>query len=267
VEVAIAKVGRSPSAFRGEVVDDVRVVVMAAVVEAEQEEEDEEEQQQEEQEQQEEPAEDADALAAQVAALRGRRDAAAAREDNRWGDKPTGRFVQVWAAEEAAAASAPGGGAIATAQERWAVTKEWRQAEGVATVLLDPQPHFDAIKTYFPHCFHGWGKAGGDKGGDKGGAKCPIYYEQLGAVNFEELEKAGVGVEQVGQEESISWAYCFHLERECVSVRVLISLAVQMLAHYVFLSEYIWNVLMPFPDEARLITVLDVKGIKFKVKR
>jgi len=50
-------------------------------------------------------------------------------------------------------------GNIKKAEARWAATFAWRSAESVNSILQEPQPHFRAIKSHYPHFFHKVAKA------------------------------------------------------------------------------------------------------------
>lgn len=71
----------------------------------------------------------------------------------------------------------------AESSKRWEATKLWRASEGVDSILTEPQPHFHAIKTYYPHYVCGRGKLG----------HC-VYYERLGELQMAPLKARGVTV-------------------------------------------------------------------------
>jgi hypothetical protein len=51
-------------------------------------------------------------------------------------------------------------GDVVEAKRRWDLSVQWRKAEGINTILQEPQPHFDLIKEYYPHFFCGRAKSG-----------------------------------------------------------------------------------------------------------
>jgi hypothetical protein len=62
------------------------------------------------------------------------------------------------------------------ALRRWIQTCEWREKEGINTILSDPQPFFSTIKRNYPHYYCGRGKSGN-----------AVYYEYCYDVNLQKL--------------------------------------------------------------------------------
>jgi hypothetical protein len=51
-------------------------------------------------------------------------------------------------------------GDVIEAKRRWDLSVQWRQTEGINTILQEPQLQFDLIKEYYPHFFCGRAKSG-----------------------------------------------------------------------------------------------------------
>ncbi|KAG5181758.1 hypothetical protein JKP88DRAFT_320878 [Tribonema minus] len=51
-------------------------------------------------------------------------------------------------------------GDMAEAKRRYAATLSWRKAEGIDSILAQPQPHFDLIKRHYPHFYCARAKSG-----------------------------------------------------------------------------------------------------------
>ena len=45
-------------------------------------------------------------------------------------------------------------GDVKQAEARWVATCTWRSVEGISSILQEPQPHYHAIKSHYPHFFH-----------------------------------------------------------------------------------------------------------------
>ena len=65
-------------------------------------------------------------------------------------------------------------GDLAAAGLRWAKTAEWREREGVDTILYEPQPLFKHVKAYYPQMVIGKAKNGRY-----------VYCERPGLADFE----------------------------------------------------------------------------------
>jgi len=70
---------------------------------------------------------------------------------------------------------------MAEAQRRWELTKRWRTEQQVDGILAEPQPHFGALKSHWPHFYHKRSRKGNN-----------VYYERVGQVDMKALRKSGV---------------------------------------------------------------------------
>jgi len=76
-------------------------------------------------------------------------------------------------------------GNAADAALKWTKALEWRKNNDINQILREKQPHFDAIKSFSPHFWHGKDKFGR-----------PVYYDLLGKINTKEGTKDGMTVDQ-----------------------------------------------------------------------
>lgn len=134
-------------------------------------------------------------------------------------------------------------GKMEVAKKRWEVTCDWRESNDIDTVLKRPNILFEAIKKSYPHYLLGVSKKG-----------YAVYVEEPGCLKTKQLYQAGVSVED-------------------------------MLFHNIYISEFIWSLLIcdssvnSAEEEAleemkqkrkqeraksRLMTIIDMKGIKLK---
>lgn len=119
-------------------------------------------------------------------------------------------------------------GDMVEASKRWQSTCRWRAEKHIDDILQcnaysSPIIHnILAIKDCYPHAFHG-------RANDS--AKTLVYYERLGKINIKRL-----------------------MEEYRISTELL-------LQYNIFMQEYIWCRLQT-DDDAKMITVLDVEGIK-----
>ena len=112
-------------------------------------------------------------------------------------------------------------GDMEQARKRWETTRHWRETEGVNTLLLEPQPHFHHIKNFYPHYNAGRGREGHI-----------VYYERPGEL-MPQLKQLGMrGIEQK-----------------------------EMLRHWLFVTEFQFDILCDGDPLAKGISVIDVKGV------
>ena len=72
------------------------------------------------------------------------------------------------------------------ALRRWKATCEWRDKEGIDTILDEPQPFFSAIKRNYPHFYCGRGKSGN-----------AVYYEYCYKVDIPKLRAVNCNVDDM----------------------------------------------------------------------
>eukprot|EP00622_Pseudochattonella_farcimen_P000172 FR734616.1.p1 GENE.FR734616.1~~FR734616.1.p1 ORF type:complete len:335 (+),score=31.49 FR734616.1:59-1006(+) len=77
-------------------------------------------------------------------------------------------------------------GGESEALRRWKITYQWRQDNGIDTMLDKPMPNFDVIKRFYPHFWCGRARKG---------SIC--YYEKVGRVDLKAMKSAGVTVPQI----------------------------------------------------------------------
>lgn len=85
-------------------------------------------------------------------------------------------------------------GNMEEARRRWVLTAEWREAEGINTILDEPHPSFETIKPCFPQYIHGRARNG-----------CFIYYERPGLADW-------VGLAQAGTVDALVRHYIYMME-------------------------------------------------------
>lgn len=112
-------------------------------------------------------------------------------------------------------------GDLEEARRRWDITKHWREAEGINTILEEEQPHFKTIKLMYPHYHAGRGKQGH-----------VVFYERPGDLEGAQLSARGIKTDQ-------------------------------LIRHWLFMTEYQWQILCKGDDTAKSIAVLDVGTVKF----
>jgi len=112
-------------------------------------------------------------------------------------------------------------GDVEQARRRWETTRHWRETEGVNTILVEHQPHFHHIKNFYPHYNCGYGKEGH-----------VVYYERPGELmpQLKQLHSRGIGTKE-------------------------------MLRHWLYVTEYQFEVLCKGEPLAKGISVIDVKGV------
>lgn len=71
-------------------------------------------------------------------------------------------------------------------RQRYEQTLQWRQENGMNTILKEPHKHFELIKEHYPHCFHLKGKKG---------QYC--YYECPPRTNLKALKSAGLEIDDL----------------------------------------------------------------------
>jgi hypothetical protein len=111
-------------------------------------------------------------------------------------------------------------GDLKEARRRWDITRHWREVEGVNNILDEPQPHFQLIKTMYPHYHCGRGKDGH-----------VIFYERPGDFESAQLSARGVKTEQ-------------------------------LVRHWLFTTEYQWQVMCGGDETAKGIAVIDINNVK-----
>ena len=72
-------------------------------------------------------------------------------------------------------------GDLREARRRWDLTRKWREAEGINTILQEPQPYFTTIKTLWPHYICGRGISGN-----------AVYYERPGDIELDQMKARGI---------------------------------------------------------------------------
>jgi hypothetical protein len=112
-------------------------------------------------------------------------------------------------------------GDVAKAQKRWEKTTDWREKEGVEEILCEEQPHFHHIKNFYPHYNAGVGKEGH-----------VVYYERPGDLlrQLYQLNSRGIGIKE-------------------------------MMRHWLFVTEYQYEILCKRNQMAKGISIIDVKGV------
>ncbi|CAM9691831.1 unnamed protein product [Chrysoparadoxa australica] len=111
------------------------------------------------------------------------------------------------------------GGDLVEARRRYIESLKWREEYKVDGLLSEAQPHFDAIKKYYPHFVYKRAK---------NGSLC--YYEIPGQTNLPKLRENGVDLDA-------------------------------LVRHYIYITEFIWREL-DTGEEAKLLTMMDLKGVK-----
>ena len=71
-------------------------------------------------------------------------------------------------------------------RQRYEQTLQWRQENGLNTILKEPHPHFELIKEHYPHYYHLKGK---------NGEYC--YYECPPRTNLKALKAAGLVIDDL----------------------------------------------------------------------
>lgn len=112
-------------------------------------------------------------------------------------------------------------GDVEAARRRFETTSHWRETEGVNTILVEPQPHFHHIKNFYPHYNAGEGREG-----------TIIYWERPGELmpQIKQLHSRGIGTKE-------------------------------MLRHWLYITEYQFEVLCKGDPMAKGMSVIDVKGV------
>ena len=112
-------------------------------------------------------------------------------------------------------------GDVEQARRRYETTRHWRETEGVNTILVEHQPHFHHIKNFYPHYNAGRGRQGH-----------AVYYERPGELmpQLKQLHSRGIGTKE-------------------------------MLRHWLYITEYQFEVLCKGEPLAKGISVIDVKGV------
>jgi hypothetical protein len=133
-------------------------------------------------------------------------------------------------------------GDLKEARQRWDITRHWRESEGVNTVLEEPQPYFSLIKNMYPHyhagkcnvriilsitiidymCIYSTGR---------GKLGHVVFYERPGDFEASQLQARGVTLD--------------HLIR-----------------HWLFTTEYQWQILCKGDEAAKSIAVIDIANTK-----
>lgn len=78
------------------------------------------------------------------------------------------------------------GGDMVEARRRWVESLKWREEYKVDTILQEPNPHFDAIKHYYPHFVYNRAKNGS-----------PVYYEIPARTDLKKLRQNGVDLDSL----------------------------------------------------------------------
>jgi CRAL/TRIO domain len=103
---------------------------------------------------------------------------------------------------------------------RWDITRNWRESEGVNTILQEKQPHFFTIQKHYPFYHCGRGKKGH-----------LVFYERPGDLESAQLMARGITTPN-------------------------------LIRHWIFVTEYQWNVILGGDETAKSISVLDVGTVK-----
>lgn len=160
-------------------------------------------------------------------------------------------------------------GDLKEARRRWEITRDWREKEGVDTVVEEPQPHFDIIKEHYPFYWCGRGKKEGHL----------VFYERPG-----ELDRKVDPVPAVPPPPTSRYASTpphLALKRTTLFImsppplppphvlfssilQVLIEqtglTVVEMLRHWLYVTEYQWKYLAP-DEMAKTISVVDMGAV------
>ena len=113
-------------------------------------------------------------------------------------------------------------GDLREARRRWEITREWREKEGADGVTAEVQQHFDIIKANYPFYWCGRGKKEGHL----------VFYERPGELDRKVL------IEQTGLT------------------------VVEMLRHWLYVTEYQWKYLAP-DEMAKTISVVDMGAVSY----
>lgn len=71
-------------------------------------------------------------------------------------------------------------------QRRYEATLQWRQENGIDTILLEPHPNFELVKQHYPHFYHLKGKKGE-----------PVFFEQPPKTNLAALKAGGIDLKSL----------------------------------------------------------------------
>ena len=112
-------------------------------------------------------------------------------------------------------------GDVEAGRKRYEITRHWRETEGVNTILVEKQPHFHHIKNFYPHYNAGVGRQGH-----------VVYYERPGELmpQLKQLLSRGIGTKE-------------------------------MLRHWLFVTEFQFEILCKGDPMAKGMSVIDVKGV------
>ena len=135
------------------------------------------------------------------------------------------------------------------AKEAFELHLEWRKEHGIDSILSQPHPRFDVCKALVPAYF-----AGRDASGNvifvqrPAGMRvlvfsipsrdCPIivFPHHLTAIDFEMMNNNNSSIDE-------------------------------LLRHYMYTMEYCWNILEPGPPEGVMTSVVDMKGMRFRMMK
>lgn len=167
-------------------------------------------------------------------------------------------------------------------RRRYEATLKWRKENNIDTFLSDAWPHFELIKTHYPHFFHCKGKNGE-----------PVFYEQPPKTDLRALRNGGISIEALLKHYAMvtefQWQY---VNREdCQKSIYIIDLAGIRMTDFVgecvdfvrraseFTSQHypercgyvfiinvpgwfkmIWNVVKPMVDEVTLEKIYILRG-------
>jgi hypothetical protein len=138
------------------------------------------------------------------------------------------------------------GGNLARARKAYGRTLQWRKENDLDTILTIPQNHFHEIIEYYPHAIHGRSRDG-----------CVVLYEILGRAQPKELEKVdGLTFEGLVWHFVLRNEYVFQImctRDECLRWEVCRNDEER---------ESIENIPPEMEGKGKLMTVLDVKGIR-----
>jgi len=167
-------------------------------------------------------------------------------------------------------------------QRRYEETLKWRAEQGMDTILADAHPHFELIKSHYPHFFHLRGKNNE-----------PVYYETPAKINLKALRSGGVTIDTLLRHYAMvtefMWQYVegddlarniYVIDLEGIRLRDIVGEVVDFIkraasftgAHYPERSsctmlinvpswfQIIWKVIKPLIDPATLKKVYILRG-------
>ncbi|KAL3908495.1 MAG: hypothetical protein SGILL_008458 [Bacillariaceae sp.] len=167
-------------------------------------------------------------------------------------------------------------------QRRYEATLEWRKENGIDTILLDPHPHFELIKSHYPHYYHLKGHKGE-----------PVFFEQPPKTNLKALKQGGIDLHSLVRHYTMvtefQWQFIERddlarsitvLDLEGMGMRDFVGECVEYVkmcstftgqhyperaGHVIVVNvprwfSMIWNVVKPMVDEVTLQKISIVRG-------